>query len=87
MGIPVITLKGFNYNSRSGESINKNLELHELIAENKDDYINIAINLEKDVGYIEKLRKKVFEKALKSPLFDKKKFSNLFFKSLEKIYK
>ena len=42
MGVPVLTMKGFNYNSRSGESINKNLNLQELIAENENDYINIV---------------------------------------------
>ena len=87
MGVPVLTMKGFNYNSRSGESINKNLNLQELIAENENDYINIAVNLEKNVKNLKKLRDVVFENALKSPLFDKKKFSSQFYASLEKINK
>ena len=86
MGVPVLTMKGFNYNSRSGESINKNLNLRELIAENENDYINIAVNLEKNVKNLKKLRDVVFDNALSSPLFDQKKFSNQFFKSLEKLY-
>tara|TARA_B100000575_G_scaffold293241_1_gene303989 strand:+ start:1376 stop:3064 length:1689 start_codon:yes stop_codon:yes gene_type:complete len=86
MGVPVLTMKGFNYNSRSGESINKNLNLQELIAENENDYINIAVNLEKNVKNLKKLRDVVFDNALSSPLFDQKKFSNQFFKSLEKLY-
>ena len=86
MGIPVLTMKGFNYNSRSGESINKNINLQELIAENENDYINIAVSLEKNVENLKKLRDEVFDNALSSPLFDHKKFSNQFFKSLEKIY-
>ena len=86
MGVPVLTMKGFNYNSRSGESINKNLNLQELIAENENDYINIAVNLEKNIENLKKLRNEVFDNALSSPLFDQKKFSNQFFKSLEKIY-
>ena len=86
MGVPVLTMKGFNYNSRSGESINKNLNLQELIAENENDYINIAVSLEKNVENLKKLRDFVFDNALSSPLFDQKKFSNHFFKSLEKIY-
>ena len=32
MGVPVLTMKGFNFNSRCGESINKNLKLNDLIA-------------------------------------------------------
>ena len=86
MGVPVLTMKGFNYNSRSGESINKNLNLQELIAENENDYIDIAVSLEKNVENLKKLRDLVFDNALSSPLFDQKKFSNQFFKSLEKIY-
>ena len=86
MGIPVLTMKGFNYNSRSGESINKNLKLHELIAENENDYINIAVSLEKNIKNLKKLRNFVFDNALNSPLFNQKKFSNQFFKSLEKIH-
>ena len=86
MGVPILTMKGFNYNSRSGESINKNLNLQELIAENENDYIDIAVSLEKNVVNLKKLRNLVFDNALSSPLFDQKKFSNQFFKSLEKIY-
>ena len=55
MGVPVLTMKGFNYNSRSGESINKNLNLQELIAENENDYINIAVSLEKNVENLKKI--------------------------------
>ena len=86
MGVPVLTMKGFNYNSRSGESINKNLNLEELIAQDEDDYINKAIDFEKNINTLNKLRKSVFKNALNSPLFDRKKFSDQFFKSLEKIY-
>ena len=86
MGVPVLTVKGFNYNSRSGESINKNLEVQELIANDENDYITKAINFGKNIDSLEEVRKKVFNNALNSPLFDKKKFSNQFFKSLEKIY-
>ena len=50
MGVPVLTMKGFNFNSRCGESINKNLGMNELIAEDEDDYVNKTINLSKDFG-------------------------------------
>lgn len=85
MGVPVLTIKGYNFNSRCGESINKNLDLNELIAENKNDYIEKAISLTKNNKILE-LRKFVFDNCMKSPLFDKKKFSKQFFTSLEKIY-
>ena len=78
-------MKGFNFNSRCGESINKNLNLDELIAENKNDYIEKAISLAKNQKILN-LRKFVFDNCMKSPLFDKNKFSKQFFNSLEKIY-
>ena len=43
MGVPVLTMKGFNFNSRCGESINKNLNMEEFIAKNKSDYFDKAI--------------------------------------------
>ncbi len=86
MGVPVLTIKGYNFISRAGESINKNLGLDELIAENEDDYIKKAISLSKTKDKILDLRKKVYDNALESPLFDRKKFCNEFFSSLEKIY-
>ena len=86
MGVPVITMKGYNFNSRCGESINKNSNLENLIAENKKDYIEKVVSLSQDINELERIRKNIYENALKSPLFDQKRFSNHFFSSLEKIY-
>ena len=81
MGVPVLTMKGHNMNSRCGESINKNLELNEFIAENYDDYINKA-NLLQDRKKLSKLRITLREKVLNSPLFDTDKFT----KNLSNIF-
>ena len=40
MNVPVISLAGFNFNSRCGESILINSDLKDLVAKNKDDYIS-----------------------------------------------
>ena len=53
MGVPVLTMKGYNFASRAGESINKNLNLDELICVSEDDYIQKAI-------FISKNKKKLF---------------------------
>ena len=42
MGVPVVTMKGHNLNSRCGESINKNANLVSLIGNDKEDYIKKA---------------------------------------------
>ena len=38
MGVPVLTMKGNNFTSRCGESINNNLNLKEFIADDENDY-------------------------------------------------
>ena len=86
MGVPVLTMKGFNFSSRCGESINKNINLNDLIANNKQDYIDKAIFLSENIDKIEKIRNEIYENALGTPLFDQKKFVNHFFTSLEKLY-
>jgi predicted O-linked N-acetylglucosamine transferase (SPINDLY family) len=86
MGVPVLALKGFNPTSRAGESINKNLNMNYLIADNKDDYVIKAVELSKNFEKVIEIRKNIFDKALKSNLFNDKKFSKEFYESLEKIY-
>ena len=48
MGVPVITMAGYNFNSRCGESINKNLGMEQLIAKDENDYVQKAINFAND---------------------------------------
>ena len=85
MGVPVITMKGYNFNSRCGESINKNLNISWLVSENKDDYISKAIELSKNKDYFLDIRKKIYDNALSSPLFDTKSFAKDFFKIIESL--
>ena len=85
MGVPVITLAGYNFNSRCGESINKNLNIEYLIAKNENEYVAKALDLSNNLNKYLDLRKEIFEKALKSPLFDGKNYSKNFFQSLEDL--
>ncbi len=86
MNVPVIVMDGYNFNSRCGSSINKNLNLTSLIGKNKEDYVNKAVSLAQNRQMLLNIRKDLFKNALKSPLFDQSKFSKDFFSSLEKIY-
>ena len=86
MNVPVIVMNGYNFNSRCGSSINKNLNLTSLIGKNKEDYVNKAVSLAQNRQMLLNIRKDLFKNALKSPLFDQSKFSKDFFFSLEKIY-
>ena len=87
MGVPVITMAGYNFNSRCGESINKNLGLDQLIAKDENDYVQKIINLSDNHDEYTNLRKFVFTNALKSPLFDNQDYSKNFFEALEQIVK
>ncbi len=78
MGLPVLTMKGFNFNSRCGESIIKNINMDELIAIDDNDYVEKAKSLIFDKKFNEKYGEKLRNKALKSPLFDTDKFTKNF---------
>ena len=86
MGVPVLTMKGFNFNSRCGESINLNLGMDEFIAFNEDHYLEKAIQLQKDLNKLNLLRKSLRERILTSPLFDSDSFTNEFSSILKKIW-
>ena len=87
MGVPVLTMAGYNFNSRCGESINKNLGMDQLIAKDENDYVQKAINLTKNQSEFIDLRKSIFHNAIKSPLFNQKKFSDNLFNLMREIIK
>ena len=87
MGVPVLTMAGYNFNSRCGESINKNLNMEQLIAKNEDDYVSKAVSLSTDRDKFLNIRKSIFLDAIDSPLFNKKRFAENFFNSLREIIK
>lgn len=70
MGVPVLTLKGFNFNSRCGESINLNLGQEEFIAQTIQDYIDKAILFLSQKSKLLNLRKNLRKKTINSALFD-----------------
>ena len=87
MGVPVLAMAGYNFNSRCGESINMNLGIDQLIAKDEKDYVQKIVNLSNNHDDYIKLRKFVYANALKSPLFDNQDYSKSFFEALEQITK
>ena len=85
MGIPVLTMSGYNFNSRCGSSINKNLNLNYLISKDEDDYISKAVNLSTDKNELLKYRELVFKNCMDSPLFDVQDFSKVFFNKIDQL--
>jgi len=78
MGVPVLTLKGDRFLSHVGESIAHNVGHIEWIAKDLDDYVRKAISFAADIENLSELRRCLRDKALKSPLFNSKNFSNHF---------
>ena len=87
MGVPVLTMNGYNFNSRCGESINKNLNMEQLIAKDEDDYVQKVVNLTNNPDDYINIRKSIFLDAIKSPLFNTKDYAKSFFEALEGIVK
>lgn len=85
MGVPVLTMKGYNFNSRCGESIMINAGMRELVADNEDDYVNKAVNVANDKNQLLNLRKKLFINTMLSPLFDVEKFSSDFYNLIDRL--
>ena len=78
MNVPTIVLRGYNFNSRCGESIIKNLGIDYLIASNTKDYIEKAVQLSRDKGKLNKIRRLIFDTVLSTPLFDTQSFARDF---------
>ena len=87
MGVPVIVLKGFNFNSKCGYSIIKNSTFTNLISNSIEDYTEKAIHFYENRDEFLKLKNELFNNILKTPLFDTKKFSRHFSNSLLSLKK
>ena len=86
-GVPVVTMDGYNFNSRCGTSILKNANLDNLIALDKKDYVNKVLFLSENLDNLNKLRKKIFDEILKSPLYDVNSFAKDFYGLILNTYK
>ena len=85
MGVPAITMRGFNFVSRAGASINKNIGMTDLIASNYDEYISIANKLSNDSELDVRNGDNLREKAINSPLCDTITFAKDFEKLLKGV--
>ena len=86
MGVPVLTLKGTNFVSRCGESLNSNLDMPEFIAKDKKDYIAKAIAISENKEKLSLIRKNIRKNILNSPLFDMESFGQHFSTLLNNVW-
>jgi len=86
MGVPLYVLKGNNFYSRTGMSINKNLGMEDWIANDKKDYFIKILKLTSDFNKLSQTREHLINKVNDSTLFDSSLFTNNFNKMLWKIW-
>ena len=87
MGVPVLTLKGKNFISRCGESVNHNIGMSDWIAKDKEEFIVKSVNICSNYEKLSDLRSNLRLRAINSPLFDSKKFAENFHETLWKMWK
>tara|TARA_B100001057_G_scaffold286762_1_gene286870 strand:- start:3090 stop:5066 length:1977 start_codon:yes stop_codon:yes gene_type:complete len=82
VGLPVLTLEGDSFQSRVASSLLKTSGLDELIAKNKEEYIEKAVHIAQNKEHLNYLKKKLILSRDSNPLFDNKSFTN----NIEKAY-
>jgi predicted O-linked N-acetylglucosamine transferase (SPINDLY family) len=70
MGVPVVSLAGQTAVGRGGVSILSNVGLPELVAQDSEQYVRIAVELAQDLSRLSDLRATLRERMLASPLMD-----------------
>lgn len=78
MGVPMLTLQGERFLSRQGVGIAMNAGLSAWIAQDEEAYFALAVANATDVAGLAKLRQKLRDQVLASPLFDAKRFASHF---------
>ena len=85
-GLPLITLCGQSFASRVSASLLVSLDLNELITDNQDDYVNLAVKLAKNNELLNKIRNKLKENIKNKSLFNSKLFTKNIEIAFEKVY-
>ena len=75
MGVPVITLLGDRHVARVGASILTNIGLTDFIAQDIDDYVELAIKMAANTDYLQETRQGLRERMESSPLCNGKSFA------------
>jgi predicted O-linked N-acetylglucosamine transferase (SPINDLY family) len=75
MGVPVVSLVGRTAVGRGGASILSNVDLPELIARNRHDYVRIALGLATDLPRLSQLRRTLRRRMQASPLMNAPRFA------------
>jgi protein O-GlcNAc transferase len=81
-GVPVVTLRGANFPSRLGASILPAAGLPELVTDDLEAYVILAVRLARDRGELAALRARLRTGRTAAPLFDTARFA----RGLDRLY-
>jgi predicted O-linked N-acetylglucosamine transferase (SPINDLY family) len=83
MGVPVVTEVGRTVFGRAGYAIAHQLSLLDLVAKSRDEYVERAAKLAKDIDQLATLRATLRERLERSPLMDAPRFA----RNVEQAYR
>ena len=86
VGLPVLTLKGNSFASRVAASLLNTIKLDDLISKNLEEYEAIANKIISDPTYLKKIKNKLNENILKTPLYNSKLFTKNLELGYEKVF-
>ncbi len=86
-GVPVITLPGRSFASRVAASLLRASGLEELIADDLDDYRELAMAIARDPGRLRRLSATLRDERTTAPLFDTRRFMVHFETALARIWR
>jgi protein O-GlcNAc transferase len=87
MGIPVLTMQGDRFMSRTATSIANNAGLPDWVASSEDDYVEKATHFANDLPKLAALRSRLGEQVRELPLFDAPRFARHFEDELWNMWK
>ncbi len=82
MGVPTVTFPGSTFAGRHAASYLTTAGYAQLIATDRDDYVNRAIELAGDAGTLKGLRTSMRDQVAQSPLCDGERFARSFAKAM-----
>ncbi len=87
MGVPVITLTGYNHAGRVGTSILTNVGLGDLVARTPEEYTALASKMARDYTCCSGLRDELRDKIVKSSLGNQAQFTMSFEEALRDVWR
>ena len=87
MAVPTLTMKGKNFFSRCGVSVNENLNMQEWIANSLEEYILKGISFSSNINKLQDIKNKLLKERINNKIFNNKLFAKNFFLLIKDLLK